>query len=228
MGKKLTKADWLKRKKRRRIRILILLFLLPILFCLAVVIYHQYDQGVLQWNNILKKKPLVLETLADLPDIKEMYLTPNEYSRPQDPLKEVKGIVVHYTANPGTSAKANRSYFEGLKDKKTTYASSHFIIGLKGEIVQCIPLNEISYASNDRNIDTISIEVCHEDSTGKFNKKTYDTLIQLLSVLCNEYNLDKDDILRHYDVSGKACPLYFVENEDEWDQLKENVMNYNK
>lgn len=226
MGNRLTKEEWIKRKKKRRMKKLVVLFLFPVIFCVTLLIYDQYMNGGIQWENPFVKKPVVLEALVDLPKIKEMYLTPNEYSRPQDPLKEVKGIVVHYTANPGTSAKANRGYFEGLKDKKTTYASSHYIIGLKGEIIQCIPLNEISYASNDRNIDTISIEVCHEDSTGKFNEITYQSLINVLAELCEEYDLEKDDILRHYDVSGKACPLYFVENEGEWDKLKEDVMNY--
>ena len=59
-------------------------------------------------------------------------LTPNPYSRPEIPLEKVNGIVIHYTANPGSSAKANRNYFEGLKDSGQTYASSHFIVGLKG------------------------------------------------------------------------------------------------
>ena len=78
-------------------------------------------------------------------------LTPNPYSRPQKALDKVNGIVVHYTANPGTTARQNRDYFNGLAETKKTKASSHFVIGLEGEIVQCIPCNEISYASNNRN-----------------------------------------------------------------------------
>ena len=73
-------------------------------------------------------------------------LTPNPYSRPQKALDKVNGIVVHYTANPGTTARQNRDYFNGLAETKKTKASSHFVIGLEGEIVQCIPCNEISYA----------------------------------------------------------------------------------
>ncbi len=164
--------------------------------------------------------------LVEKPPITENLLTPNDYSRPQTPLKEVKSIVVHYTANPGTSAIANRNYFENLKDSKTTYASSHFIIGLDGEIVQCLPLDEISFASNNRNPDTISIECTHPDGTGKFSKKTMKSLIALTAWLCGEYNLKEEDIIRHYDVTGKKCPLYYVEHEDEWEALKSNVMNY--
>ena len=75
-------------------------------------------------------------------------LTPNEYSRPQIPLEKVNGIVVHYVANPCSTALENRNYFEGLKDQtgsKTTSVSSHFVIGLEGEVVQCVPLNEVAY-----------------------------------------------------------------------------------
>lgn len=174
-------------------------------------------------NNIGKES--ITKTLYNGEVVQIEYLSPNPYSRPQTKLKRVNGIVVHYTANPGTSAENNRSYFEGLKTKKTTYASSHFIIGLEGETIQCIPLNEQSYASNDRNDDTISIECCHPDETGEFNQDTYDSLVALTTELCVEYNLEEEDIIRHYDVTGKLCPLYYVEHEDAWLEFKSDVMN---
>ena len=95
------------------------------------------------------------------PELDVELLDVNEYSRPGATLKQVNGIVIHYTANPGSSAMANRDYFEGLKDAHTTKASSHFIVGLEGEVVQCIPTTEIAYASNDRNGDTISLSLIH-------------------------------------------------------------------
>lgn len=155
-------------------------------------------------------------------------LKENEYSRPGIALKKVNGIVVHYTANPGSNADENRNYFNNLpklnKGKKNpVYASSHFVIGLEGQIIQCIPTSEMAYASNDRNSDTISIECCHPDKTGKFNNITYKALVELLSYLCIKYDLDEGDIIRHYDVTGKKCPLYFVKHEDEWEQLKKDV-----
>jgi N-acetylmuramoyl-L-alanine amidase len=140
----------------------------------------------------------------------------------------VKGVVVHYTANPGTDAEDNRNYFNNLPKinagkQKATYASSHFVIGLEGQIVQCIPLNEIAYASNGRNYDTISIECCHPGKDGKFNNATYQALIELVSYLCLKYDLTKEQVIRHYDVTGKLCPLYFVKHEDEWNQLKDKI-----
>ena len=44
--------------------------------------------------------------------------------------------------------------------------------------------------------------------------------------LCDEYGLKKEDIIRHYDVTGKLCPKYFVEHKKEWKKFKNNVFNY--
>ena len=141
----------------------------------------------------------------------------NEYSRPGTYLSEINGIVVHYVANPGTTAAQNRSYFNGLAISGETWASSHFLIGLEGEVLQLIPLDEIAYCSNDRNADTISIECCHPEADGKFTDETYGSLVALVSDLCREYGLDPlKDIIRHYDITGKMCPLYYVEHEGEW------------
>lgn len=140
--------------------------------------------------------------------ITENFLTPNKYSRPQTPLKNVAKIAVHYVGNPGSTAIANRNYFENQKNGGT-YVSSHYVIGLQGEIIQCIPLNEISYCTNQANSYSISIECCHPDSSGKFNETTENALVELCAWLCEKYNLTSDDIIRHYDVTGKQCPLYW-------------------
>lgn len=154
------------------------------------------------------------------------YLTPNDYSRPGKPLNQVNAVVIHYVGNPGTTAAQNRSYFEGLKDNHATSASSHYIIGLDGEIIQCVPLDEISYASNDRNKDTISIECCHPDASGKFRPETYRSLVKLTAALCRTYGLSPDSgVIRHYDVTGKRCPLYYVDHEEEWYEFKLDVKN---
>lgn len=160
------------------------------------------------------------------PKITQELLTINEYSRPGTSLNKVKGIVVHYTGNPGTTAMQNRNYFEGLAESKVTKASSHYIVGLSGEIIQCVPLDEIAYASNHRNADTISIECCINNDAGKFTEKTYDALVHLTAWLVGEYDLKIDDIIRHYDVTGKVCPKYFVEHESAWVDFKLDVENY--
>ena len=118
--------------------------------------------------------------------IQEMFLTPNKYSRPQIPLKEVKKIAVHYVGNPNTSALANRNYFENCKEGGR-YVSSHYIVGLKGEVIQCIPLDEWSYCTNQANGYSISIETCHPRSDGVFNDSTYISLCELCAMLLNKF-----------------------------------------
>lgn len=160
---------------------------------------------------------------ASEPEIDVELLTVNEYSRPGTETEKIRGIVVHYTANPGSTAMENRNYFEGLKDTHTTEASSNFIVGLEGEIVQCVPTWEVAYASNSRNIDTVSIECCHPDESGVFTNETYRSMVQLCAWLCLKFDLDEEDVIRHYDVTGKNCPKYFVEDEGAWEQFRTDI-----
>lgn len=159
-----------------------------------------------------------------VPDWVEEDLLPlNACSRPGEPLPEVNGVVIHYVGNPGTSAKANRNYFASLAKTKETSASSHFIVGLEGEILQCVPLSEISYCSNTRNYDTIAIEVCHADDTGQFSPETLASVERLTAWLCVQFGLDTEQVIRHYDVSGKICPKYYVEHQGAWTDLLAGV-----
>ena len=190
----------------------------------AIDMAQQVEKGI---ENTIGSgiQGLPAETYAAHPDWTEDFLTVNEYSRPGDPLTEVNNIFVHYTANPGTSAAQNRSYFEQLKDNHERSASAHFIIGYNGEILQCVPLDEIAYAVQTRNEDSISIECCYKADNGQFTRETYDSLIRLLRWLIDAYDLQPDDILRHYDCGGKKCPIYYTEHEDAWERLKEDVEN---
>ena len=161
-----------------------------------------------------------------VPDyVEQDYLTVNPYSRPGEPLEKINGVVIHYVGNPGTTAHANRNYFESLASGlENTYASSHFIVGLEGEVIQCVPLTEIAYASNTRNGDTVSIEVCHPDETGEFSPVTYQRTVELTAWLCREFRLDpSQDVIRHYDVTGKECPRYYVEHPEAWDDFRADV-----
>ena len=161
-----------------------------------------------------------------VPDyVEQDYLTVNAWSRPGTELEKINGVVIHYVGNPGTTAHANRNYFESLSSgQEGTYASSHFIVGLEGEVIQCIPLTEIAYASNTRNEDTVSIEVCHPDETGEYSSVTYDRTVELTAWLCVQFRLDPEtDVIRHYDVTGKECPRYYVEHPEAWDAFRADV-----
>lgn len=215
---------------RRKLKVLFISTIIIIsiigIIVVAEKILEKNNTGIKEIiDNIAQKEETTTEDPFLLSDeVIKNYLTPNEYSRPGKELKKVNAIVVHYVGNPGTTAAQNRSYFENLKDTHATSASSHYIIGLEGEIIQCVPLNEISYASNNRNKDTIAIECCHPDETGQFTTATYKSLVKLVAALCRTYDLDPETgIIRHYDVTGKYCPLYYVNHEDEWYGFKLDV-----
>lgn len=212
----------MRRLKRRR----------ALLIAAMILVFALLIWGVVSLARLLFFRKAVDPASVTVPDwVDVQLLDVNPYSRPGTPLTEIKGIVVHYTANPGTTAQQNRNYFNSLakqNGESATSVSSHFIIGLDGEVIQCIPLSEISYASNDRNKDTVSIECCHPDSGGQFTDATYQSLVRLCAWLEQELNLQESSIIRHYDVSGKLCPLYYVENESLWNEFKNDVKAYRK
>ena len=79
-------------------------------------------------------------------------------------------------------------------------------------------------ASISRNDDTVSIEVCHPDETGEFSPVTYDRVVELTAWLCETFHLDPEtDVIRHYDVTEKLCPLYYVEHPEAWDAFRTDV-----
>ncbi|MCI8616827.1 MAG: N-acetylmuramoyl-L-alanine amidase [Clostridia bacterium] len=160
-------------------------------------------------------------------NIEERLLTINEYSRSGEKQNKIEKIVVHWVGNAGSSAIANRNYFDNLSKTHTIYASSHYIIGLCGEIIKCIPEDEVAFhsGSHSMNRKSIGIETCHPDWEGKFNENTYNSLVELCVDICRRYNLTIDSIIRHYDVTGKECPRYYVRNEQEWIKFKNDVAN---
>lgn len=170
--------------------------------------------------------------------ITEKLLTPNKYSRPQDKLKSVRGIVIHWCANPQASAEANRNFFENRKLGKTGYGSAHYIIDLDGDVIRCIPENEVAYHVGSKtytkealsklstypNNCTIGIECTHVDWNGKMTDATYNTLIELVVDLLKKYKLTTDDLWLHKEVVGwKDCHKWFVDHPDEWKKFKELV-----
>lgn len=206
-----------KRKVQRNIRLglLLLCFLFLFLGTVKFLFPSVAERGYFEKSGE--------EIDASKPEIDVELLSVNPYSRPGKKTDKITGIVIHYTANPGATAMENRNYFEGLKDSHETKTSSNFIVGLDGEIIQCVPTWEVAYASNSRNADTVSIECCHPDESGKFTEETYRSVVQLTAWLCLKFDLTQEDVIRHYDVTGKNCPKYFVEDEEAWRQFLADV-----
>lgn len=149
-------------------------------------------------------------------------------NRPKTKRKKTTKIAVHYVGNAGSTAVANRNFFQNTKTK----VSSNYIVGLDGEVICCIPDEEVAWCTNEANSYSVSIETCHPKTDGKFNAKTYKSLVELCAHLCEKYKLTSDDLIRHYDVTKKVCPKCFVakskggtddENLTAWKKFKSDV-----
>lgn len=214
------------RRRRRRNPIPMILIVIVII-CVAVALLSNRSEKNSDYGHSISggdyKPSREQRHLEDLDWVDIDLLPINEYSRVGDKVDGVKDIVIHYVGNPGTTAEQNRSFFSNLATTGETYASSNFVIGMDGKIINCVPIDEIAYCSNTRNIDSLSIECCHPDAEGKFTDDTYESLVKLTAWLCNEFKLDYTNIIRHYDITGKECPKYFVDYEDEWESFKLDV-----
>ncbi|MFR7642740.1 N-acetylmuramoyl-L-alanine amidase family protein [Eubacterium sp.] len=205
-----------RKRKLRKGRIVMAVIIVAAIVIMSCLVVKRINQ-----NSEAKKVKNLVE--IKIPDwIDSQIIDVDGASRNGYKLKGVKDIVVHYVGNPGTTAQQNHDFYAGNQSN----VSSHFVVGLDGEIIQCIPINEWSAASNWRNNDTISIEVCHPDETGKFKKKTYSSLVKLVAWLENVCDIDESHVIRHYDITKKECPRYFVQHEDKWKTFKKNVEKY--
>ena len=185
-------------------------------------------------------------------EIDDNLLTINEYSRSGKKLKEVLAIVLHYTANSGASALANRNYFESRKLGKDGYGSAHYIVGLNGEVIRCVPDDEVAFHCGTSKLDpksgkiytdyarekfgdyclptsspnncTIGIEMCNIDDNGHFSIETWQSTEQLVVKLLSDNNLKIENITTHEQIVGwKTCPLLFHNHPEEFERFKQET-----
>lgn len=142
-------------------------------------------------------------------------------------------IAIHWTADPGASAKNIRKWFESGAGGNHT--SSHYVVGLDGEIIQMVPENEQCAATNDENATAIAIETCVNDMQGKFSPTTENSLINLTANIAQRNGISVDGIIRHYDAHKngaprlKDCPRWWAPNgpnpnaESDWKAFKNKV-----
>ena len=177
-------------------------------------------------------------------NIQRDMLTVNPFSRPGKKLVGVISVVIHWVENPGTTAKQNRNYFESLKTQsldnpKARFASAHFIVGISGEIIQCIPSEEMAYHVGAKtykpeakgrlghypNNRTIGIELCHPTADGQFSAETLLAAEELCALLCIQFDLNPfRDIWTHYGITGKYCPKWFVDHPEKFEDFKKDVV----
>lgn len=159
----------------------------------------------------------------------------------------IKYIVLHYTSNDGDTDEANANYFsQDLKANGKPVASAHYFVD-DDSYTQSVPDDYVAWAvggskwNNNggrlygiaNNSNSISIEMCDtkKDGTVKATPQTIANTIELTKMLMDKYNIPVSNVIRHYDVNGKTCPMYWV-NDTVWkveflDKLREFSPVYN-
>lgn len=169
--------------------------------------------------------------------IREALLTPNEWSRPQFPMRKIGAIVLHWVGNPGTTAEFNRVYFDTLRDRR---ASAHYIIDA-WEIVRCVPESEVAYhcgtpigtytpwavarwGQEHANWYCLGVEHCHPDWTGVWEPEVLLRSQILVAGLCLNHWLNPlTDIVLHHTITGKECPRDFARHPEKLTAYREAV-----
>jgi len=227
MSEPLSRAEWRRRRRRKAMIIRAIVFLV-IALILGTIVYL-IGSAIHNW---VKHEEIGTLSVAGNHQVYADLLTKNDYSRPGNWMekRKVKGIVLHATDEAGTTAAARRNYYELLGSTQVNHLSSHFIVGTDGEIIQCVPVNEVALASGSRNEDTIAIEYCYTTASAKIEDKTYDAMVNLVAELVKRFSLKSTDIYRHMDVTeltgestASSCPLGLADEAD-WADFKAAVM----
>lgn len=136
-------------------------------------------------------------------------------------------IVIHMTANDGDTDEANSNYFANNVVK----ASAHLFVD-DDSITQSVPYTRVAYSVGGskvsdykstggaklygvaKNANTINIELCDTVRDGVVypSAKTIANTIDLVKMLMQKYNIPIDHVIRHFDVNGKHCPAYWMDD----------------
>jgi N-acetylmuramoyl-L-alanine amidase CwlA len=76
------------------------------------------------------------------------------------------------------------------------------------------------------NRNSISVELCDTVRNGRygFTEKTLENAAALCRMLVEKYKIKPENIIRHFDVTGKNCPAPFVSDERAWEEFKERIV----
>ena len=171
--------------------------------------------------------------MVQMPNMIKQFMKINKYGRPGIKRSKTTKIAWHFTGQHDVSAKNTVSYFSnvvanGYKvNGRYIYASSHLVIGLNGETYHIVPFDEIAYTTNDANYYSIGVECATTGLDDHYTDEEYVSMVKTGAWLAQTYKRDpRKDFIRHYDVTRKVCPRYFVNNVKAWEQFKLDCYNY--
>lgn len=143
----------------------------------------------------------------------------------------VRYIVMHYTANNGDTARNNCDYYHRVGGLQ---ASAHYFVDEHGAM-QSVREGDTAWHCGAeagrrywhpecRNANSIGIEMCSRkraDGSYYILPETVENAAALAREIMQRYGIDTDHVLRHYDVTGKRCPMPWVDDPAQWAAFKD-------
>lgn len=140
--------------------------------------------------------------------------------------EQIKYMVIHYTGNDGDTAHANAEYYF----KNVVKASAHYFVDDK-EVWSSVPDLCVAWAVGGKkwadckatgggtlyrtvtNTNSISVELCDTRKDGVYgaSEKTLENAVELCRKIMKRYQIPIERVVRHFDVTGKHCPAYFMD-----------------
>ena len=143
----------------------------------------------------------------------------------------VRYIVLHYTANNGDTARNNCDYYHRVGGLQ---ASAHYFCdeyGVMQSVRECDTAWHCGAEAGRRywhpacrNGNSIGIEMCSRkraDGSYCIKPETVANAAALAREIMQRYGIDTDHVLRHYDVTGKRCPMPWVDDPAQWTAFKD-------
>lgn len=135
----------------------------------------------------------------------------------------VRYIVMHYTANNGDTARNNCDYYHRVGGLQ---ASAHYFVDEHGAMQSVRECDTAWHCGaraywhpECRNANSIGIEMCSRkraDGSYYILPETVANAAALAREIMQRYGIDTEHVLRHYDVTGKRCPMPWVDDPAQW------------
>lgn len=168
--------------------------------------------------------------------LKELLAAPGNYGGSRA-AGQIKYLVFHYTGNDGDTAANNAAYFRD----NVVEASAHYFVD-NDTVWRSVPDLTVAWAVGGQkyanadltgggtlygivtNTNSLSIEMCDTIRNGVYqaSEATMANAAALGRELMAKYNIPIENVVRHFDVTGKHCPSYLI-NDQKWQAFKQRL-----
>lgn len=168
--------------------------------------------------------------------LKEHLAAPGNYGGSRT-ARQIKYLVFHYTGNDGDTAANNAAYFRN----QVVEASAHYFVD-DDTVWRSVPDLTVAWAVGGQkyanadltgggtlygivtNTNSLSIEMCDMIQNGVYqaSEATMANAAALGHELMEKYHIPLENVVRHFDVTGKHCPSYLI-NDQKWADFKKRL-----